>query len=420
MSSKKVPWFDSLPEKWSLTTLGKLFKERKNKNKLGRENNLLSLSYGKIVRKNIKTNEGLLPENFNGYNIIEANDIVLRLTDLQNDHKSLRSALATERGIITSAYITLQPTAPLNAGYFAYLFRAIDLAKVFYTMGNGIRQGLNYDELAKMPLPYPDEKEQKIITNCLDEKCSSIDSLIESKQQTLAKLARYRQSIITEAVTKGLNPKTALKKSGIQWVTDIPKHWKTINPKGYFRERKERATEGMIQCTASQKYGVIPQAEYMRLTGSRVVVVTKNFDILKAVHCGDFIIHMRSFQGGLELSTMDCCVSSAYVGLIPDNKAIVNEYFRWLFKCVPYIQALRNTSNLIRDGQAMRFWNFIQVPLILPPKDEQIAIAKYLTTTCEKMDRLSESINKTIVLLTKYRNSLITEAVTGQIDCTGN
>ena len=165
------------------------------------ENNLLSLSYGKIIKKNIETSFGLLPESFETYNIIEKDDIVLRLTDLQNDHRSLRVGLCKERGIITSAYVTMRQKDNQYAPYLYYLLHTFDVKKGFYGMGDGVRQGLNWDELKHLSLVLPPPDEQKEITDYLDEKCAEIDTLVEKKQQFLAEMANYKKSLIYEYVT---------------------------------------------------------------------------------------------------------------------------------------------------------------------------------------------------------------------------
>ena len=125
MRDSGIDFVGTIPAHWIMHPVYYYFGERKKKNIFGLENNLLSLSYGKIVRKDINTNDGLLPASFNTYNIIEAGDIVIRPTDLQNDKRSLRTGLAKERGIITSAYIALMPIMPVNTGYFHYLLHAL-------------------------------------------------------------------------------------------------------------------------------------------------------------------------------------------------------------------------------------------------------------------------------------------------------
>ena len=167
-----------------------------------KENNLLSLSYGNVVRKSINTSDGLLPANFEGYNIIELGDIVLRLTDLQNDHTSLRTGLCKEKGIITSAYVTLNVDNDIfSSEYLHYLLHSFDCCKGFYGMGSGVRQGLNYEGIKKIEVLMPEKNEQQQIADYLDNKCEQIDSLIAIKQQKIKKLRQYKKSLIFEYVT---------------------------------------------------------------------------------------------------------------------------------------------------------------------------------------------------------------------------
>ena len=201
MKDSGVEWIGEIPEGWSKYLLFQLVAQVKTKNENLQETNLLSLSYGKIKRKSIDTVEGLLPESFDGYNIIEKDDIVLRLTDLQNDRRSLRTGISQERGIITSAYVAIKASKKLNPKYFYYLLHSYDLSKVLYNMGSGVRQGLNYDELSKLKLIEPTLIEQEEIVAFLDAKCAEIESCIEVKRHQISKLESYRKSIIFEYVT---------------------------------------------------------------------------------------------------------------------------------------------------------------------------------------------------------------------------
>ena len=201
MKDSGIEWVGNIPVHWDVRPLYYYFAERKKKNYLGQEQNLLSLSYGKVIRKDINTSEGLLPDSFNGYNIIEPGDIVLRLTDLQNDKRSLRTGLVKEHGIITSAYVTLKAAKEVVPEYFHYLLHAYDVMKVLYNMGNGVRQGSNYSELSKMHIVAPPIDEQKNIAAYLDAKCKEIESIIESKKQQLTVIDSYKKSLIYEYVT---------------------------------------------------------------------------------------------------------------------------------------------------------------------------------------------------------------------------
>ncbi|MBD5160048.1 MAG: restriction endonuclease subunit S [Ruminococcus sp.] len=196
-----VSWVGEIPEHWSVHPVYYYFGERKNKNSSGLEKNLLSLSYGKIVRKNINSNNGLMPENFDTYNIIEKNDIIIRPTDLQNDQKSLRTAISEEHGIITSAYIALKPVRNINAGYFHYLLHTYDVMKVFYNMGNGIRQSMNFSEFSQLIVFEPPLSEQEEISAYLDKKCTEIEKIIDLKNQQINLLHEYKKTLIYEYVT---------------------------------------------------------------------------------------------------------------------------------------------------------------------------------------------------------------------------
>lgn len=201
MKDSGIEWVGEIPVHWPVHPVYSYYGERKNKNRLGKEDNLLSLSYGKVIRKDINTNDGLLPESFNTYNIVEAGDIIIRPTDLQNDKRSLRTGLVKEHGIITSAYIDLCPLKQVDSRYFHFLLHAYDVMKVFYNMGNGVRQGLNYSEFSRLMVFEPPYEEQVAMTDYLETKVTEIDAIIEQKKEQMAVLDAYKRSLIFEYVT---------------------------------------------------------------------------------------------------------------------------------------------------------------------------------------------------------------------------
>jgi len=201
MKDSGIEWIGEIPADWNIKVAFQMFKQVKKKNEGLVEQNLLSLSYGKIKRRNIDAVGGLLPESFDSYNIIEKDDIVLRLTDLQNDQTSLRVGLANERGIVTSAYLTLRNQSANTPLYLYYYLHSFDLCKGFYGMGAGVRQGLNWDGLKLLKFALPSVEEQMEITEYLEKKCSEIDALIEKKTALLAEMETYKKSVIYEYVT---------------------------------------------------------------------------------------------------------------------------------------------------------------------------------------------------------------------------
>ena len=196
-----IEWVGRIPAHWPIHPVYSYYGERKNKNRLCKEDNLLSLSYGRVIRKDINTNDGLLPESFNTYNIVEAGDIIIRPTDLQNDKRSLRTGLVKEHGIITSAYIDLCPLKQVDSRYFHFLLHAYDVMKVFYNMGNGVRQGLNYSEFSRLMVFEPPYEEQVAMADYLETKVTEVDAIIEQKKEQMAVLDAYKRSLIFEYVT---------------------------------------------------------------------------------------------------------------------------------------------------------------------------------------------------------------------------
>lgn len=201
------------------------------------------------------------------------------------------------------------------------------------------------------------------------------------------------------------------KDSGVDWLGEIPSDWKVRESKWLFSCRKEKAGKNDEQLTASQKYGVIPQQLFMDLEERRVTVVYLNPEILKHVEKGDFVISMRSFQGGIEYCDYTGSVSSAYVPLIP-NDLIFSPFFKYLFKSSRYIEALQSTSNLVRDGQALRYNNFCMIPLPVVPNQTQIKIANFLDQKTAQIDQAIALKQQQIEKLKEYKQIVIQNAVT--------
>lgn len=205
------------------------------------------------------------------------------------------------------------------------------------------------------------------------------------------------------------------KESGTEWLGKVPEHWEVRRSRRLFALRDEPAQESDRQLTASQKYGMVYQDEFVALEGRRVVEVIKGGDILKHVEPGDFVISMRSFQGGIESCELSGSTSSAYVVLRP-GRQVYRAFFSYVLKSRRYIEALQATSNLVRDGQALRFNNFVQVDLPLPPLEEQSRIAAFLDSEIANIDALLVEQQRLIVLLEEKRRTIILHAVVKGLD----
>ena len=220
-----VEWVGDMPRHWQSKPAFAVVMDECIKNSDGAESNVLSLSYGNIVERDVETNFGLLPESFNTYQIVNPGDIILRLTDLQNDKRSLRVGRSTLQGIITSAYLKLSCSGELNDRYAYRLLHSYDTTKVFYGMGGGLRQSMKFEDFRRLPFLVPPLEEQRTIAAFLDYETARIDQLIAKQQQLIELLKEKRQAVISHAVTKGLNPNAPMKDSGVEWLGQVPEHW---------------------------------------------------------------------------------------------------------------------------------------------------------------------------------------------------
>jgi len=279
----------------------------------------------------------------------------------------------------------------------------------------GTQQNIGMGVIENLSCTLPPPAEQTFITAFLGRETAKIDELVAEQRRLMELLKEKRQAVISHAVTKGLNPQAPLKPSGINWLGDVPEHWSTSQSRRMFSVRSEPAYEMDQMLTASQKYGVLFQSDFVEREGRRVVEVIMGKESLKHVEPDDFIISMRSFQGGLEWCRLRGSTSFHYVMITP-IKWVHPPFFAHLFKSTTYIQALRATTDLIRDGQELRFSNFVQVDLPVVPMEEQVQIALYLDAETAKFDALTAEAGRAIDLLQERRTALISAAVTGQID----
>ena len=201
MKDSGVEWIGDVPEHWEIQRLHDIAVHQKTKNIGLIEKNLLSLSYGKIKRRDIDTSFGLLPESFETYQIVEKGNIILRLTDLQNDQRSLRVGLAREKGIITSAYLCLKFLKNIHPVFAYYLLFMYDISKVFYWFGGGLRQSMKFDDVKVFPFVVPPVSEQKAIADYLDKKTAQIDQIIQTINTQIEKLKELRKTLINDVVT---------------------------------------------------------------------------------------------------------------------------------------------------------------------------------------------------------------------------
>ena len=408
-------WVDEIPAHWETHKMKYLFHERSEK---GYPDEPLLVA---------SQNMGVVPKNVYGNRTVEAQkDLhllkLVRVGDFVISLRSFQGGLeyAYYQGIISPAYTVLTPHEPITAGYFRYLAKSKLFIGLLTLCVTGIREGQNidYEKLRNHFLPVPPREEQDQIVRYLDWQVSKINRLIAAKRKQIALLKEHRTAKINQAVTTGIHSDTQLAYTGYNWLPYAPASWKPVPAKALFRNVTELRRQDDSMLAATQKYGLIEQSEYMRLEGRRIVLANDNLDKWLHTEPNDFIISLRSFQGGLEMCSKPGCVTWHYV-VLRSQRDIFPDFYKWFFKSAAYIAALQKTSDFIRDGQDLRFSNFVKVGLFNIPMDEQREIAEYLNREIPKYDVAIDNLEKQIEQITELRIRLISDVVTGQVDVRG-
>lgn len=313
---------------------------------------------------------------------------------------------------VDTAYIGT-PQKSLDIQYLNYLLQVFDW-QPFVT--NTAKPSLVANDILPEKVPLPSECERTRILHFLVRKSAEIDGLVGKLQCEAELLERYRRELIARTVTRGMDPNVPMKDSGVEWIGEGPAAWTSVSAKAIFMRRAEFERAGDVHLTPSQMLGVLPQDEFIAVTGVKPTLKLSDSGKMKHVEPGDFIIHLRSFQGGLEYSKYQGKVSAAYTVITPRNDQLMDrDFFRWLFKSTPFITYLASLTNQLRDGQSINFKTFSKTCYLLPSLVEQQAIAAFLNQKTEEIDSTIAGINKQIELLGKYRKQVINDAVTGKL-----
>jgi type I restriction enzyme, S subunit len=411
MKDSGVEWIGPIPAHWKVLPFYSFAEEVVAPNTGMKEDNLLSLSYGNIVRKDINRLDGLTPASFEGYNIIEPNDIVFRLTDLQNDWTSLRSAMSLERGIITSAYVTVRPKS--TPRFFNYLMRAYDATKVFYGIGGGIRQSMKFADLKRLPVILPDQAEREAIADHLDRETARIDNLIARKTRFIDLLAEKRQALITHTISKGLNPTAKMKDSGVEWLGGVPAHWAL---RDFWTVAQQisitgKPDEGLLSVYLDR--GVIPYSE----GGGLVHKPSESLEDYQLVEPGNFVLNnQQAWRGSVGVSKHRGIVSPAYL-VFKLSPLIDPDYANYLFRTPGFADQMMLSSQGVGDIQRQIKWPHLRkVKVALPSLEEQRQIAASVNRQTARIDALISRTGHSIALLREHRTALIASAVAGKIE----
>lgn len=408
MKESGIDWIGQIPEEWEVAKVNHIFEEHKQKNRGNKEKNLLSLSYGRIIRKSIDSSFGLLPESFDTYNIIQRGDIVLRLTDLQNDKRSLRVGLARENGIITSAYLTLRlKNLESNDSYMYYLLHTYDICKVFYNFGGGVRQGGTWSDIYKMELLIPPCNEQQKIADYLDKKIAQLDRAKRLLEKQIQKLKDYRASLIYETVTKGLDQIVPMKDSGIDWIGQVPEGWEISKIRYLVTTRSEkRITNSSVPYIGLEN--IESQTGKFVETG---IQVDKSENIV--VEIGDVLFgKLRPYLRKYWRATFPSTASSEF--LVFQSSELDMNFLYYAIQSDSFIEEVNTSTYGSKMPRAS--WEYIKNMKIAFPTSlvEQQKIADFLDKKTVQIDKLIQIKNEQIKNINKQRQTLIYDYVTGK------
>ena len=410
-----LSWLGQVPEHWGLRPAFGAFTPNHDRNHGMKEKVVLSLSYGRIIVKPLEKLRGLVPESFETYQIVHPGDIILRTTDLQNDHTSLRVGIVRNRGIITSAYLALRAKTGVSPDFGFQLLHVWDSSKAIYGYGSGLRQNLDFSHFKRMPVIVPPADEQAAIVRFLNWANTRLGRAIQAKRKIISLFNEQKQTIIHRVVTRGLDPSVNLKPSGVAWLGNIPEHWQVRRAKYLYQEVDERSVDGNEELlSVSHITGVTPRSE-------------KNITMFKAASyaghklCreGDLVVNtMWAWMGALGVSTYVGIVSPGYAVYRPrKSKDIVGIYIDGLLRSRPYVANIICRSTGLRPSR-LRLYpeEFFRLPIILPPADEQSRIVNVIREEALELDKAITRLKREIELLREYQTRLVSDVVTGKLD----
>lgn len=411
MKDSGISWVGEIPKEWSVWRNKYIFKITKDIVLPSKSYQLLSLTTTGIKEKDENDNGGKVPENYDGYQIVKENDLVMCLFDL--DCSAVFSGLSPYNGMISPAYKVLKVKKRIaNEQYYRYWFNYVGSKRFYKQYSKSLRFTLNADEFNRLFSLLPSLVEQQRIAEFLDRECGKIDGLKADIQAQIDTLEQYKRSIITEAVTHGLNPSAPMKDSGAGWMPLIPLHWKADKLKFHLRQRGIKNQIDKQVLSLYREYGIVPKDS----RDDNHNVTSEDVSDYRYVRVGDFVVNkMKAWQGSVAVSNYEGIVSPAYFVYEFSDDLINKRYFHYLMRNKTYATEFRRLSGGIREGQ----WDLPSEALnntiiLLPPLDEQQEIADYLDNKCAEIEQIIADKKSQIETLDGYKKSLIYEYVTGK------
>lgn len=391
---------------WNMIRGKYLFENPKILNKDSKENNLLSLTLNGVLNKDMDSGGGLRPDSYESYQIFYENDLVFKLIDLENV-KTSRVGWVHERGLMSPVYIRLKPKEDkTNTRYFYYYFFDLYQRHIFNSIGSGIRSSLSGTNLLELLVPNPSHEEQNKIVSFLDKKTTQIDKLIKQIEQKIDLLKEQKTSLISEVVTKGLNPNVEMKESGVEWISEIPSNWEIKKLKYLVKHIKEKNTPGEEDIKISPEYvesdtGICFN-QYSEHSG----------DGYKFIH-GDILLNkLRIYLKKFLLVDFEGYSIGEMIVLRTEKK----DHSEFIFNCLFSDDLIRYLNSFSTGVKVPRVSpdEILSTKFPLPPTEEISKINEFIKHNNVKIYNQISIEEKRIKLLKEYKQSLISEVVTGK------
>ena len=412
-----VQWLAEVPSSWNVFPAKQVFADSKERRRTGDTFLTASQKYGVISQQRYMQLIGgrivQASQDFDKWKHVEPDDFVISLRSFQGGLE-----MCAERGCVTWHYVVLKPKMEIIPLYFKWLFKSFSYIKSLQSTCNFIRDGqdLRYSNFVQVPIPFPPLTEQKTIASFLDKKCAEIDELVSRRLAIIERLKELKQSIIADAVTKGLNPDVPMKESGIDWIPAIPVHWKVVRLRNLLHKTTEKGRPDLPLLSVVRELGVILRdVESKEENHNYIPNDLSNYKVLRE---SQFVINkMKAWQGSYSVSSLTGIVSPAYFIYDVDYSGLMSQFFHTAIRSKAYIGFFNQASDGVRVGQ----WDLDEaqmrnIPLFVPTLEEQNAIVAYLDKKCAEIDELISRHERTIEKLKELKTSTIANVVTGKLD----
>ena len=429
MKDSGIYWIGDIPANWELLPTKRFF--RAEKRVVGAavdDYDRLALTMQGVIKRSKDDSEGLQPEKFEGYQILRENELVFKLIDLENV-KTSRVGLSSYTGLVSPAYIVLTNDQKDNR-YFYYWFMFMYYNEVFNQLGGaGVRSALNAKDVCALPMPAIGYEMQKRISDYLDSKCSKIDEIIAKQEKVIEKLKEYKLSVITEAVTKGLNPDVEMNDSGVEWIGRIPLTWTKCRVKNIYKNIKNPVKVGPF----GSQLTTTDYVEEGKWVYNQRVVLDHNFKNNDTFISEEKYQEMKGFavEEGDILITTRGTGTTGHIAKVPsdfkegilhpclmrirlDENKCLYKFLYYVFEFGTYIREQIDFANNTSSLPVLYSYTLNDLFIAIPPVEVQKEIIDYLDARVESIDKRIDNFTSTINKLREYKKSLIYEVVTGK------